>query len=297
MKSSLLRQFALTSTLALALGHASFSQENPAPTAPEVKAPKFVTPPDVNGMKTVIAPTRSARPLKVAIFSGNGSPQSSVDVAAKAVGFVPNASFTILKGEDIGTTELKAYDVIVFPGGSGSAQSKTIGEAGLNNVREFVRGGGGYVGICAGAYLACTNYSWSLGILNAATVSPKWQRGHAILEEEGTDAATPVLGKVEGKFNVRYHNGPIIKPADRADLPAYTPLALFRTEVAEHGSPRRSHGECPRAGDRHLRQRPCVHLQSSSRKHAWSRKPDPARHRLGQWPESVTFASYGSPDE
>jgi replicative DNA helicase len=46
-----------------------------------------------------------------------------------------------------------------------------------------------------------------------------------------------VLGKVDGKFNVRYHNGPIIKPADRADLPAYTPLTFFRTEVAEHGSP------------------------------------------------------------
>jgi hypothetical protein len=28
------------------------------------------------------------------------------------------------------------------------------------NVREFVREGGGYCGICAGAYLACSNFSW-----------------------------------------------------------------------------------------------------------------------------------------
>jgi hypothetical protein len=46
-----------------------------------------------------------------------------------------------------------------------------------------------------------------------------------------------VLGKVDGKFNVRYHNGPIVQPAGRTDLPPYTTLSQFRTEVAEHGSP------------------------------------------------------------
>ena len=204
-------------------------------TAP--KKPPFVVPPAVNGLKTIIAPVTSQRALNVAVFSGSGSPQSSVDVVVKAVGHIEGAKATVLKGTEIGTTDLKAFDVIAFPGGSGSGQSKTLGEAGLKNVREFVRGGGGYVGICAGAYLACSNFSWGLGILDAGTVSSKWRRGVGIVELESTEAGPSLLGKVDGRFKVRYANGPIIKPAGRADLPDYQPLTLFRTEMAENGTP------------------------------------------------------------
>jgi len=45
------------------------------------------------------------------------------------------------------------------------------------------------------------------------------------------------LGEVDGRFKVRYANGPIIKPAGREDLPDYQPLTLFRTELAENGTP------------------------------------------------------------
>ena len=204
-------------------------------TAP--KKPPFVVPPDVNGLKTIIAPVTSQRALNVAVFSGSGSPQSSVDVVVKAVGHIEGAKATVLKGTELGTTDLKAFDVIAFPGGSGSGQSKTLGGAGLKNVREFVRGGGGYVGICAGAYLACSNFSWGLGILDAGTVSSKWRRGVGIVELESTVAGPSLLGKVDGRFKVRYANGPIIKPAGRADLPDYQPLTLFRTEMAENGTP------------------------------------------------------------
>ena len=199
--------------------------------------PPFVVPPNVNGLKTIIAPVTRRRSLNVAVFSGSGSPQSSVDVVVKAVGHIEGAKATVLKGTEIGTTDLKAFDVIAFPGGSGSGQSKTLGEAGLKNVREFVREGGGYVGICAGAYLACSNFSWGLGILDAGTVSRKWRRGQGIIELEQTEAGPAILGKTEGRFKVRYNNGPIIKPAGRADLPDYQALTLFRTEMAENGTP------------------------------------------------------------
>jgi glutamine amidotransferase-like uncharacterized protein len=204
-------------------------------TAP--KKPPFVVPPDVNGLKTIIAPVTSQRSLNVAVFSGSGSPQSSVDVLVKAVGHIEGAKATVLKGTEIGTTDLKAFDVIAFPGGSGSGQSKTLGEAGLKNVREFVREGGGYVGICAGAYLACSNFKWGLGILNASTVSSKWQRGKAFLDSEVTEVGRQLLGDVRGTFKVRYGNGPVIKPAERTDIPAYTTISVFKSEIAENGTP------------------------------------------------------------
>lgn len=226
--NKLLKNFIVIITLSGLVSAAA--QEAPSKT-------KFVVPPDVNGMKTIIAPPQKTRPLKVGIYSGPGAPKSSVDAVIQVLKPFTEVTAVTLTGEEVGTLNLSAYDVLVFPGGTGGGQAKGIGDAGLNNVREYVRNGGGYVGICAGAYLACSNFSWGLGILNAGTVSSKWQRGQAILDLEMAGAEPAILGDVKGTFKVRYNNGPILKPWTRTDIPAYKTLAVFRTEVAEHGSP------------------------------------------------------------
>ncbi len=199
--------------------------------------PKFVTPPDVNGMRSIIAKPAKVRPMKVGVYAGPGSPQSSTDAVLNVLKPFPEMDAVVVTAGEMGTLNLGAFDVLVFPGGSGSGQSKAIGEAGMRNVREFVKNGGGYVGICAGAYLACSNFSWGLGILNAGTVSNKWRRGQGIVDVEMTGGSPEILGAVKGVFKVRYNNGPILKPGDRTDLPAYTPLVLFRTEMALNGTP------------------------------------------------------------
>lgn len=206
-------------------------------SAPKTKAPAFVIPADINGLKTIVPPPSNTRPIKVAIFEGKGAGSSGIDSTEKGLKALPQATVTRVKAEEWATIDLKAFDLVVFSGGSGSAQGAAIGEAGLNNVREFVRGGGGYLGICAGAYLACSNFSCSLGLLNAQTVSKKWMRGQAFVDVEISDEGRKVAGDVRGTFKVRYHNGPIIKPAERTDIPAYVPAAFFRSEIAEYGSP------------------------------------------------------------
>lgn len=197
----------------------------------------FVIPPDINGLKTVIPPPAAAKPLKVGIFDGKGAPDGGINNVISVLKTLPQAAVTRIPADQMGVIDLKQFDVVVFSGGSGSQQAKSIGEAGLRNVREFVRGGGGYCGICAGAYLACSNFSWGLGILNASTVSSKWMRGRGFIDMEVTVDGRPLLGDVGGTFKVRYANGPIIKPGGRADIPAYKPLSLFRSEIAENGTP------------------------------------------------------------
>ncbi len=205
---------------------------------PKAKAKtSFVIPPDVNGMKTIIPAPEKTKPLKVAIFVGNGASDGGIENVAGRITSIPQATVTRVKAAEWAEIDLKPFDVVVFSGGSGSAQAEAIGEAGRNNVREYIRGGGGYVGVCAGAYLACSNFKWSLGILNASTVSSKWMRGQAFLDNEVTEAGRKLLGDVNGTFKVRYHNGPIIKPAERPDMPAYTPVTVFKSEIAEYGSP------------------------------------------------------------
>ena len=223
----------------LVLGAASLLHGQPAAAAPKAKtkAAPFVIPPDVNGLKSIIAAPEKTKALKVAIFSGKGAPNDGIAHVTARIESIPQATVTRVKAADWATIDLKAFDLVVFSGGSGSAQAESIGEAGRNNVREYVRNGGGYVGICAGAYLACSNFKWGLGILNAGTVSSKWQRGRGFMDIELTEEGRQLLGDVRGTFKVRYHNGPIIKPAGRADVPAYTPVAFFRSEIADFGSP------------------------------------------------------------
>jgi hypothetical protein len=57
------------------------------------------------------------------------------------------------------------------------------------------------------------------------------------MDSEVTTEGRKLLGDVDGTFKVRYHNGPIIKPAGLADVPAYTAVTIFKSEIAEFGSP------------------------------------------------------------
>jgi len=55
------------------------------------------------------------------------------------------------------------FDVIYFPGGDAYQYDRRINSAGDNNIRNFVSNGGGYIGICAGAYFACDRILWEGG--------------------------------------------------------------------------------------------------------------------------------------
>ena len=223
----------------LVFGTVTLLHGQPAAVKPgaKSKAAPFVIPPDVNGRKAIIAPPEKTKALKIAIFAGKGAPDDGIANVTARIQSLPLATVTRVQAGDWATIDLRAFDLVVFSGGSGSAQAEAIGEAGRSNVREYVRNGGGYVGICAGAYLACSNFAWGLGILNAGTVSNKWRRGQGFMDIELTEDGRRLLGDVRGTFKVRYHNGPIIRPAGRTDVPPYTPVAFFRSEMAEFGSP------------------------------------------------------------
>ncbi|WP_182870039.1 BPL-N domain-containing protein [Rhodopirellula sp. JC639] len=185
-----------------------------------------------------IAPTPQSGITSVAVFDDSGANETKVltvldsrsDLLVRLVG-----------RHDMCPAVLDQFDVLVFPGGSGSKQGKAIGPLRRDHVRQFVRDGGGIVGICAGAYLCSSHYSWSLDLMNAAVFNKTveipgkgrksmWYRGPATdVDVELTDRAAEVLG-VSGTKSIRYQNGPILSPGDDDSLPKYEPWAHFRTE-------------------------------------------------------------------
>ena len=148
--------------------------------------------------------------------------------------------------EDIGDGVLDQFNLAIFPGGSGSKQAAALQPVGREAVQKFVKEGGGFVGICAGAYLAAANYKWSLAISNHKTYcetidlpeigkKSMWFRGaSAPVKMELTDEGRKILGDKKGVFEVRYHNGPIMSPMGNEGLGNFRTLANFRSEVSKY---------------------------------------------------------------
>lgn len=147
-------------------------------------------------------------------------------------------TFRVIGPAEVQNNSIAQFDALIFPGGSGSKQAAGLGERGRENVRNFVREGGSFLGICAGCYLACENFPWSLKILDAKTKSSKWRRGKKVLELGFTDTGKEILKIDRDAAPVIYQNGPIMEAAGSPDIPDFETLAIFNTEVALYESPK-----------------------------------------------------------
>jgi glutamine amidotransferase-like uncharacterized protein len=188
----------------------------------------------------VEAPSKplAAEQVAVAVYDGGGSTGKGVPRVLALLGVATNVAVARITPKDIQGGLLRRFDVVMFTGGSGSGQARALGQAGCREVKQFVEKGGGYVGICAGSYLACSGFSWSLGLLNAKTLSPLWQRGTAIVKIELTDRGREILGPCQGELDCLYFQGPIVGPAGAPELPEFESLAFFRSEVVKNNTPK-----------------------------------------------------------
>ena len=176
------------------------------------------------------------KPIKVALYQDAGATGKGVPCVCTELGKCDDVRVTKVSAEQIRNGVLKDFDVIVFTGGGASTQAKTLGDQGRANVKHFVENGGGYMGICAGAYLACNGFDWAVGVLDAKTVSSKWQRGMGTVQIELTPHGQKLLNQTGKDFEVKYENGPIITHG-KGLLPEFKTLAVYRSEKAENGSP------------------------------------------------------------
>lgn len=151
----------------------------------------------------------------------------------------PELQVERLKAADIRAGALAQFDVLVHPGGTGGGQAKSLGEDGREKVRTFVKSGGGYVGICAGAYLATRDYSWSLHILDAKVIDKKhWARGTGDVQVTLTTAGRELLGVDRQTVSAYYHQGPLLAPGLDPEIPDYETLGTFSGEIAKNGAPK-----------------------------------------------------------
>lgn len=178
------------------------------------------------------------RSLRVAVYSGEGT-SKSVQNVLKALEDLPQLKVEKVAVEDVVAGRLDEFDVIIHPGGSGSGQARALGEQGCQQVRRFVEEGGGYVGICAGTYLATCDYDWSLHILDAKVVDRKhWARGFGNVDIGLSEKGRQLLDSDCETLTIYYHQGPLLAPAENPEIDDYETLATYKGEIAEKGTPR-----------------------------------------------------------
>jgi len=176
--------------------------------------------------------------LRVAVYDDAGK-GASFPVLLQVLAADPGLQVRRLKAEEIRAGGLSGCDVLLQPGGTGGTQGKTLGSEGRERVRTFVSNGGGYVGICAGAYLATRDYTWSLHILDAKVIDKAhWARGFGPVDLALTERGRQLLGVKAERPTIYYHQGPLLAPADDPDIPDYESLATFAGEIAERGAPK-----------------------------------------------------------
>jgi hypothetical protein len=180
------------------------------------------------------------RVIRVAVYSGKGVTPGDAEQVKQCLPAAKGFDATLITAKEIGDGDaLDKFDVLIHPGGSASGQAKALGDKGRKRVRQFVERGGGFVGICAGSYLASAEYPWALKLLDARVLDDEhWARGVGqvtlCLPAEGQTA----LGADHATTEMYYENGPLLGPAKQKDIPDFESLAIFETEIRKNDAPK-----------------------------------------------------------
>lgn len=123
------------------------------------------------------------------------------------------------------------FRVLYVNGGNSRTHGKSLESAGRRTIYDFVYNGGGYVGTCAGAFLACKGYDSNANYSYYTKIFPGHMY-HTGISKDTTDMTMPADSPLRKYFNFGstvdriYHNGGGYMSEEAANLPAGTEILL-----------------------------------------------------------------------
>ncbi|MDR1477974.1 MAG: hypothetical protein LBJ00_03440, partial [Planctomycetaceae bacterium] len=181
--------------------------------------------------------------MKIAIYHDKGVTEGSRNAVAEILNRHQCCCESI-NVEEIRQGKLINYHVFIVPGGLSNEMAEAIGRDGKEAIRDFVQTGGGYVGICAGAFLASSTFERFLGLVNVKTnhsqeLSPRLgmleqrQLGSGQAEIEYSFNGKQLFSQLN-KGHLNYINGPIFIEAGIKELPDFLTLATYLSDIYQH---------------------------------------------------------------
>lgn len=182
------------------------------------------------------------KPLKVAVFVGSGARNIGafrwLEITARA----KNVVATPVDGEAVRSGALDSADVLVMPGGRAHQEAKSLGQEGRERVKSFVRGGGGYIGSCAGFYLVSQPSKTGvrkdyLGLIPFVD-TPSGGNGRAELNFAFNEKAEKLAGIKKGIYRILYSRGPVpVRTAREVEGTRAEVLATYHSDYNPKSAP------------------------------------------------------------
>ena len=167
------------------------------------------------------------RATRVAVYLDRGARNCGAFCHLRIATFAENVDGFPVDAEMIRAGALEGADVLVMPGGSATDEGKALGEEGRRKVAEFIRTGGGYIGTCAGCFLASEktkDHPERLGVIPYRSEAP---RGGADVRIKFNGDAKDLAGIPSGRHRVDYHGGPILIPGSPVEDADFKVIAAY----------------------------------------------------------------------
>jgi len=179
--------------------------------------------------------TPSKKNIKVGVFNINGDSPWCISDAVEALRIDPEMDVDIISAAKIMSNQIDDYDVILFPGGSGSSETGSLGQLGMEHVIKLTKEKGiGVVGICAGSYaLSVTPGYTSLHLSGYQAIDIEHDhRGNGIAKFELTEKGKEFFPELNDYNEVycQYYEGPVLVPSEKEEL-KYQSLATMLSDV------------------------------------------------------------------
>ena len=180
---------------------------------------------------------KASRPVRTGVFAGIGSMGLSSTELIRYVARSPELDLTLVDGADLRNGALNGLDLLVVPGGSAWVIIGDMGPEGIANVKEFIRKGGSFIGICAGCVMLLDD---EYRIASGTGMTPYSRygaySGDAMTSMTLTEEGTKALGMEKGTFDVWYSGGPIMfrRHAEVPDAKIET-WGLYGSNVTNEG--------------------------------------------------------------
>jgi glutamine amidotransferase-like uncharacterized protein len=218
--------------------------------------------------------------VDIAYYNGEGAWGTDEIVLSNMTKWL-GCSFTTVRGQDIQGGCLDNYDVLMWPGGHYPAYWDEVGPDGKAEIQEFVSEGGGYLGICAGAYYAADYMVWmdddafpppdykvegdelNLDLFPGVAWGPIFEiadrpePGWAMTEINLVNQTHPITESLPNPMTMIYIGGPYLEPYDNASvtiLGEYDVTGTAAIVACEYGEGRMfligPHGEIEEGSDR-----------------------------------------------
>ncbi len=174
----------------------------------------------------LITNCRGVQSADIALYSDAGCWEESTHALENMFQWM-DYSVTLVDAEYINKEDLDNFKILCIPGGDMYQYAQDISAGGKENIRNFIRDGGGYIGICGGAYFASEEVIWRgsqllmtpLGIFQGTAEGPIDEIApypdYEMCKVNIVDSTHPITESEPDSVWILYYWGPVLIP----DLP------------------------------------------------------------------------------